>query len=132
VQTDEDFDAVGDVCDVHFDGGLVVDHVEGLTNDVVYVLTAIEPLPGRNGLIGRLYEVARQVGDAYRAAEEGRLAAYDQRLADALAALDAFDRGVAAKVIAGQLAEEQAADLAERSAELRVLVERLREHGFVP
>jgi hypothetical protein len=128
---DSDFDGIDDACDTSFDEGSVAEAVSAVVENVTESLvTQASDVPGVNGLLSKLQNIAGLVNDATAAFNDGllTLADYQAALALALDELDGFDQQLAAKSDPAKtkhIDAAVAAAVAEQSAVLAAIIESL-------
>ena len=125
---DSDFDGLDDACDTSFDESSVAEAVSTIVENVTEPLvTQASDVPGVNGLIQKLQNIAGLVNDATAAFNDGllTLADYQAALALALDELDGFDQQLAAKsdpTKKKHIDAALAAAIAEQSAALGAII----------
>lgn len=128
-QADSDYDSIGDVCDVTFDTGTVVDALETESGSSVETLTQANP-PGVNGIIAKLTgngSVIAKVATAEAEYANGDIDTdtYIDRLSDALVQLDGYDEQLADKIASGKIEEPEASNLQAYSANMKTMINNL-------
>jgi hypothetical protein len=122
-QADSDYDTLGDACDVTFDTEAVIDVLEFECGSSVELLTAADP-PGVKGMINTLIGnggVVAKVTKAKDAYLSGKIDYYTylDRLNRALDQLDAYNARLEDKIDRGKIADPDALELEQKSADMR-------------
>ena len=130
-QSDSDYDSIGDACDEHYSSDTVVSEIEDKVNEGVGIITYIPKLSGDNGIINKLQNIVKIVGNAGTSYQEGTITPdeYMVQLSEALDLLTGFDNQLEAKAHNNQIPQEEADLLRGFSAQIRACIESLIDNS---
>jgi hypothetical protein len=123
-QLDSDYDGIGDVCDEYYSPDTVVSEIEDKVNEDVGIITSLTKLHGGNGMINKLQNIVKIVGNAVTSYQEGTITIdeYKIQLSKASDLLTAFDNQLEAKASNNQIPQEEADLLRSSNSEIRACI----------
>jgi len=130
-QSDIDYDGNGDACDEYYSSNTVVSEIEDKVNEGVGIITSIHKLPGGNGMINKLQNIVKIMGNAVTSYQEGTITPdeYMVQLSEASDLLTGFDNQLEAKAGNNQIPQEEADLLRGLSAQIRACIESLIDNS---
>ena len=130
-QSDSDYDGIGDACDEYYGSDTVVIEIEDKVNEAVGIITSLHELPGGNGMINKLQNIMKIIGNAMTSYQEGTITPdeYMVQLSEASDLLTGFDNQLEAKAGNNQIPQEEADLLKGLSAQIRACIESLMDNS---
>lgn len=109
-QSDSDCDGIGDACDQYYGSDTVVSEIKYKVNESINIITSLPRLPGDKGMINKLQNIVKIVGNAVTSYQEETIThdEYIVQLFEATDLLTGFDNQLEAKADNKQIPQDKA------------------------